>query len=41
VPRFVVDCDAALHVVAEEIVVAPEHALLAPTLPIACTGSVG
>jgi predicted nucleic acid-binding protein len=32
VPRFVVDCDAALHVVAEEIVVAPEHELLAPTL---------
>jgi predicted nucleic acid-binding protein len=30
--RFVVDCDAALHIVAEEIDVAAEHELLAPTL---------
>ncbi len=30
--RFVVDCDAALHIVAEEIDVATNHELLAPTL---------
>lgn len=30
--RFVVDCDAALHLVAEEIDVAADHELLAPTL---------
>jgi tRNA A22 N-methylase len=30
--RFVVDCDAALHLVAEEIDIATDHALLAPTL---------
>ena len=30
--RFVVDCGAALHLAAEGIQVAPEHALLAPTL---------
>lgn len=30
--RFVVDCDAALHLAAEEIEVARRHELLAPTL---------
>ena len=30
--RFVVDCDAALHIVAERIDVSPDHELLAPTL---------
>ncbi|MDQ3823306.1 MAG: type II toxin-antitoxin system VapC family toxin [Actinomycetota bacterium] len=30
--RFVVDCGAVLHLAAEEIEVAPEHELLAPTL---------
>lgn len=30
--RFVLDSDAVLHVVAEEIAVAPRHELLAPTL---------
>ena len=30
--RFVVDCSAVLHLVAEEVEVAPEHKLLAPTL---------
>jgi predicted nucleic acid-binding protein len=32
VTRFVVDCDAALHLAAERIEVAAEHELLAPTL---------
>jgi predicted nucleic acid-binding protein len=32
VTRFVIDCDVALHLVTEEIEVAPEHELLAPTL---------
>ena len=31
-PRFVIDCGAALRIVGEEIVVSPEHELLAPTL---------
>jgi predicted nucleic acid-binding protein len=30
--RFVLDCGAALHLVAHELEVAPEHELLAPTL---------
>jgi predicted nucleic acid-binding protein len=30
--RFVVDCGVALHLASEEIEVAPEHELLAPTL---------
>ena len=30
--RFVVDCGAVLHLAGEEIEVAPEHELLAPTL---------
>lgn len=30
--RFVVDCGAVLHLAAEEIEVAPEHELFAPTL---------
>jgi predicted nucleic acid-binding protein len=32
VPRFVVDCSAVLHLASEEIAVAAEHELLAPTL---------
>jgi predicted nucleic acid-binding protein len=32
VTRFVVDCDTLLHIAAGEIVVAPEHQLVAPTL---------
>ena len=32
VTRFVVDCGVVLHLAAEEIEVAPEHELLAPTL---------
>jgi predicted nucleic acid-binding protein len=32
VTRFVVDCGAVLRLAAEEIEVAPEHELLAPTL---------
>jgi predicted nucleic acid-binding protein len=32
VTRFVVDCGAVLHLAAEEIEVAAEHELLAPTL---------
>ena len=30
--RFVVDCGVVLHLASEEIEVAPEHTLLAPTL---------
>ncbi len=30
--RFVVDCGVVLHLAAEELEVAPEHKLLAPTL---------
>jgi len=30
--RFVVDCDALLHLVAGDVAVAPQHELLAPTL---------
>jgi predicted nucleic acid-binding protein len=30
--RFVIDCGVVLHLAAEEIEVAPEHELLAPTL---------
>src|SRR5512133_1677090 len=30
--RFVIDCDVVLRIVSEEIEVAPEHELLAPTL---------
>jgi hypothetical protein len=32
VTRFVVDCEAVLHLVAEEIELPTEHELLAPTL---------